>query len=439
MDTPWRERGSWLGDDVPKALANYAVFGDLALMRRFLLHHARGQRASGQMAGKYPGQKTSLVSTWTLMFPVSVREYIRNGGDPFFGREMIPVIERIINWMETYRLPEGVYGNLPLEVNEKTNIYNYIDASPIDTSGANAAWNAHAYACLQAAVFLAQLANEEVLERRWQEIADGLRVAFSHLFWDDARGVFLNGWHDGSQIKRWGCQENYLAIHYGIAEPNQVDQIIARLKQEDLLAVFSVKQDAYDEIIPGIDGNYGIAIALNLYRWDENDMVPLGGPYFTWFALEALLDLGMVEEALAMIEKHWGEFSRQGGTTVWETWDRDRGSLSHGWGCAPGIVLQKFILGVSLSDETDVDLEILPQRGNLKWAEGRVNTPYGIVQVAWKYNNQWLLEVDLPDGCCARVGLPGVLKCSSETEFHTRYRQTYATVVVKGGHHEFTG
>jgi hypothetical protein len=439
MDTPWRERGSWLGDDVPKALVNYAVFGDLALARRFLLQHARGQRANGQMAGKYPGHMTSLVSTWSLMFPVSVREYVRHGGDTRFAKDMLPVIERIIGWMEHYRLPEGVYGNLPLKVTAETNIYNFIDSAPLDTSGANAAWNAHAYGCLQAAVSLARLAGEEILATRWQGAADRLREAFSNLFWDERRGVYLNGWRDGMPIRRWGCQENYLAVYYGIADPHRRERIMARLKQEDLFAVFEVNRENYDEVIPGIDGNHGVAIALNLYRWDENKMVPLGGPYFAWFALEALLGLGMTDEALTMIGKHWGEFSRQGGTTVWETWDRDRGSLSHGWGCAPAIVLQKFILGVRLSEEQDIDLEILPQRGALTWARGRVNTPHGVVQVAWQYDRHWRLEVDVPEGCRARVGLPGTLAWNGAIEPRVCHRQTYETVVVQGGHHEFTG
>jgi len=127
MDTPWRERGSWLGDDVLKMLTNYAVFGDCALARRFLLHHARGQLPTGQMAGKYPGYHISLVSTWTLIFPVSVKEYIRYSGDHAFAAQMLPTIERLIGWMERYQLPEGVYGNLPLKVTADVNIYNFID------------------------------------------------------------------------------------------------------------------------------------------------------------------------------------------------------------------------------------------------------------------------------------------------------------------------
>jgi len=431
MDTPWRERGSWLGDDVPKMCANYAVFGDYALARRFLLQHTRGQLPSGQMVGKYPACKTSYVSTWTLIFPVSVEEYIRHSGDCAFAGQMLPTIEQIIGWMKQYRLPEGVYGNLPLKVTAETNIYNFVDWAPVDTSGASAGWNAHAYNCLRAAAAVADIAGDDIQANIWLADAGKLRQAFNRLFWNEERGVYMNGWHDGLLLKRWGCQENYLAVVFGLADNQRRERIIGNLKKEDLLSVFKAKKEDFDEIIPGADGNHMIAIALNRYRWDETKMVPLGTPYFAWFALEALLKLGMTDNALEIIGKHWGEYSRQGGTTTWETWDRDQGSLSHGWGCAPAIVLQKYILGVRLSDEDGIDVEIMPQRGSLRWASGRVHTHYGTIQVAWRYEKSWTLSVDIPPGCRTKIylaeffspGLPDRDPCN--------------TVIVQGGCHLF--
>jgi hypothetical protein len=427
MDTPWRERGSWLGDDVPKTLANYAVFGDYALARRFLLQHTRGQLQSGQMAGKYPGCKTSYVSTWTLTFPVSVEEYIRHSGDHDFAGEMLPTIEQVIGWMEQYRLQDGVYGNLPLKVTAETNIYNFIDWAPVDTTGANTAWNAHAYNCLRAAAVVAGIAGNDAQANIWMAAAEKLREAFNRLFWNEERGVYMNGRHNGVLLKRWGCQENYLAVVFGLADSRQRERIISNLKNEDMQSVFKARKEDFDEIIPGVDGNHMVAIALNRYRWDETKMVPLGTPYFAWFALEALLKLGMIDNALGIISKHWGEYSRLGGTTIWETWDRDQGSLSHGWGCAPAVVLQKYILGVSLSDEDGIDVKIIPQRGGLRWASGRVHTRYGTIQVAWRYDQRWTLSVDIPAGCRAKIcltsGLPGEI--SRECQ------------IVQGGRHSF--
>jgi hypothetical protein len=379
------------------------------------------------MAGKYPGCKTSYVSTWTLIFPVSVEEYSRNSGDRAFAGEMLLTIEQIIGWMEQYRLPEGVYGNLPLEVTAEANIYNFIDWAPVDTSGANAAWNAHAYNCLRAAAAVASLAGNDTQAKLWMADAVKLREDFNRLFWNEERGVYVNGWHDGAPLKRWGCQENYLAVVFGLADDQRRERIMSNLKEEDLQSVFKAKKEDFDEIIPGVDGNHMVSIALNRYRWDDMKMVPLGTPYFAWFALEALLKLGMTDDALEMISRHWGEYSRQGGTTIWETWDRDQGSLSHGWGCAPAIVLQKYILGVRLSDESGVDIEIRPQRGSLVWASGRVHSQYGTIQVAWRYEGSWTMSVDIPSGCRAKICIPGQSNC----------RNACVTKIVKGGTHVF--
>jgi len=89
------------------------------------------------------------------------------------------------------------------------------------------------------------------------------------------------------------------------------------------------RPEDYDIIIPEAgEGNWGVAIALNRYRWDDDKMVPLGTPYFAGFALEAMHELGMINESLDFIRLRWGDFSRQGATTVWEVWNRENGSLS---------------------------------------------------------------------------------------------------------------
>ncbi len=446
MDTPWRERGSWLGDDVPKYIANAYAFGDAALMRRFLRQHARGQLPTGAMRSKYPGSKSSHISTWTLTYPVSVREYVRHSGDRSLANELWPTIQRILAWLESFRLAEGVYGNLPLEVTAETNIYNFIDWAPVDTRGANAAWNAHAYNSLNAAAFVAELAGDLVAAKVCRERGAALRASFQQLFWDERRGVFINGWHSGQPLLRWGCHENYLAVLFGLATDRQRDSILQRLQSEDLASYFVPDPNDYDQVIDGHDGNHMVAIALNRYRWPSEKMVPFGTPYFAGFALQALGELGLMQETLDMIRQRWGEFSRQGGTTIWETWEQETGSLSHGWGCAPVFVLGRYVLGVVQSDDPTVDYFILPQRGDLAWARGRVPTPKGLIDVAWQCDGRWQLEVTLPAECVAWVGLPinpgGHLLADREANLPTRrierYGGNYHAVLLHGGTHRLS-
>lgn len=402
MDTPWRERGSWLGDDLVKARTASDFFQDQQLARRFLLHHARGQRANGMMSGKYPGNVTSEVSTWTLRFPPSLLEYCAASGDWDFGRELWPVLERLWRWLETCATNNGLYQAPPVHVDAHTNRYNFIDWAPLEMRGVNAAWNAFAHACLQA---IASIAGETGRESDAQRLHSRLakhRKAFVQIFWDDTRGVFVNGLIDGRRTQRWGCHENALAMLFGLADPSHTESIVRNLRAQDLFTVFAARDEDYEEELPGLGKIPTVSLALSKYHWPDSCMVPLGTAYFAGYLIEALCALGMVNEARSLINLRWGDFSRQGATTVWETWNMDQ-SLSHGWSASPAVFASRHLLGVYRADTTGTRYHILPRVQDFTTLRGRVATRTGEVQVEWKENT---LFIDVPAGLSWFAGLP---------------------------------
>jgi hypothetical protein len=445
MDTPWRERGSWLGDDLIKFQANAMVFNDMALMRRFLRHHARGQLPNGAMQGKYPGNKTSHISTWTLCFAVSLLGYVERSGDVELVRELWPTVEKTIGWLDGYRTEEGLYGNLPLKVTATTNIYNFIDWAPVNMLGCNSAWNAFAYRFLIAASQLAYLTDNSSAGAECEYKAAELKRQFQSLLWDEQRGIFVNGRMDGQQIRRWGCQENYLAVLFGLADETRQTRILNRLRQEDLNTIFVPDERDYDEILPGFGKLPMVAVALSQYRWPDDKMVPLGTPYFSGYALQAMCELGMIQEALDFIRLRWGELSRQGSTTVWETWSMPVGSLSHAWSCAPVILLGQYLLGVRRTQDPRYDLEIFPQFGDLPSAQGRVADRKGVVQVSWVAGPNPQMDLVVPDGMTVRAGLPGtgplLLNGTpvSKAETLVRYQQPYRCIQLDAGCYKLSG
>lgn len=402
MDTPWRERGSWLGDDLIKAQTASDYFQDQRLARRFLLHHARGQRTNGMMSGKYPGNVTSEVSTWTLRFPPSVLEYCAASGDWDFGHELWPVLERLWRWLETCSTEDGLYQAPPVHVDAHTNRYNFIDWAPIEMRGKNAAWNAFAHACLRAIGTIAGETGREPeaasLDRRLAQH----HQAFIRNFWDNRRGVFVNGQIDGRRTERWGCHENVLALLFELAEPDHSESIVRNLREQDLFAIFSARDEDYEEELPGLGKIPTVSLALSKYRWPDSCMVPLGTAYFAGYLIEALCALGMVNEARSLINQRWGEFSRQGATTVWETWNMDQ-SLSHGWSASPAVFASRHLLGVQRADSTGIRYYILPRVQDFTILRGRVATRVGVVQVEWKEN---ALNIDVPAGLSWFAGLP---------------------------------
>lgn len=402
MDTPWRERGSWLGDDLVKAQAAYDYFRDYALAGRFLLHHARGQRAGGMLQGKYPGNTTSNVSTWTLRFPPSLLEYCAASGDWTLAEDLWPALTRILGWMDSLQTPDSLFQAPPASVTEHSNHYNFIDWAPIDLRGINAAWNAFAYEALHCGEKIAREIGEDAFAEKIAEKRRALRAAFRSRLWDERRGVFVNGMVDGVLTERWGCHENYLALLYKLATPEQAARIVERLRRENLFTTFEANPEHCDAELPGLGKIPTVSLALSQYRWPSERMVPIGTPYFAGYMIEALCEAGMVREAMQFIEERWGNFSRQGATTVWETWNAAQ-SLSHGWSAIPAIFASRTLLGVRRCDTNGMHWQILPAIECLPSFRGRVATRFGAVQVEWTGDS---LYVDVPQGATFSAGLP---------------------------------
>lgn len=402
MDTPWRERGSWLGDDLVKAQIAADYFQDYALARRFLLHHARGQRENGMLRGKYPGNVTSNVSTWTLRFPPSLVEYCSASGDWDLARELWPTLIRLHSWLMSLQTAHFLFQAPPAAVTEHSNHYNFIDWAPIDLRGVNAAWNAFAFEALRCIEAIARQLGHAARAREISGTRDALRSAFQEHFWDERRGVFVNGVVEGKQTERWGCHENYLALLYGLASEVQSARIAEQLRREDLFTTFEAELENCEAVLPGLGKIPTVSLALSQYRWPASRMVPLGTPYFAGYMIDALCEAGMTNDAMRFIEKHWGEFSRQGATTVWETWNSEQ-SLSHGWSAIPAIFATRTLLGVRRADVAGLTWHILPAIECLKSFRGRVATRFGVVQVEWTGDT---LSVDVPAGATFLAGLP---------------------------------
>jgi len=426
MDTPWRERGAWLGDDLIKARACYIYFGDFKLARRFLLHHSRGQEASGELLGKYPSNIPHWVSTWTLRYPDSLLAYCQVSDDWELALHVWPTIQRLVDWILSRKSTNGLLVAPDVTVTAEVNRYNFIDWAPVDMRGANAAWNAFAYRALTASSQLAERLENNTAGSAWKHESSLLRAAFQSHFWDEDCGVFVNGYHNGERLPRWGAHENTLALLYGLATEQQEFRIIERLKSEDLQSVFVVDEADYDVEVPECGKMATVSLALSCYRWPSDRMVPIGTAYFAGYWLEMLSKYGMVEDAQRFIEDRWGEFAKQGGTTVWETWTMKE-SLSHGWSCSPAVFAAECFAGIQLLDSELPSYRILPSPGKIESFRARFTTRLGVLQVAFKSGR---LQIDKPDGVVVYAGLP--LQDSAELYYNDE-RVDHPETIIHGG------
>ncbi len=138
-------------------------------------------------------------------------------------------------------------------------------------------------------------------------------------------------------------------------------------------------------------------------------MLKLGSPFWSYYALLALMEAGEIDATLEYMRLCWGLMLEHGATSCWEMWDRHT-SLCHGWSGAPCMVLPAYVLGVRPLDPGFETFCVEPRFGDLAWARGKVPTPLGTIGVNWRRRGDRVeAAIDVPPGARARVraDLPG--------------------------------
>ena len=121
-------------------------------------------------------------------------------------------------------------------------------------------------------------------------------------------------------------------------------------------------------------------------------------------------------------------------------------SLSHGWACAPVVMLGRYLVGVRRAMGAPHDVEILPQFGDVNSARGRVSPRQGVAQVSWRASPTPCLDMVIPESMTALTGLP----CPADTQLMVddrpcdsthvleRYNCSYCCARLGGGTHRIT-
>jgi hypothetical protein len=130
-----------------------------------------------------------------------------------------------------------------------------------------------------------------------------------------------------------------------------------------------------------------------------------------------MFDYGDDKSAIEYIRDYWGSMLQRGATTFWEHFSRAwpdwvqhpslGTSVCHGWSAGPTFALGAHVLGVRPLEPGFTKVLVEPKPGGLAWAEGRVPTPRGPIEVSWRAEDEsFRLRVDAPDGTGLRISLP---------------------------------
>ena len=149
----------------------------------------------------------------------------------------------------------------------------------------------------------------------------------------------------------------------------------------------------------------------------NKEVVSVGGSknfstFYGYYMLRAMAKAGDYTNALNRIREYWGGMLDLGATTFWEDFDlawmdnaaridelvpegkvdvhrsygnycyqNFRHSFCHGWASGPTAWMSEYVLGVQVVEPGCKVVRIVPNLGDLQWAEGTFPTPHGIISI----------------------------------------------------------
>ncbi len=385
-DCPSREQRQWVGDAYVEMLVDFAAFGDPRLAAKFLRQVAQSQRPDGMTQMATPGDVAArwgvFIPDYCLYWVMALGEYVRYSGDASLARELFPAVARGLAWFESHLDEHGLLNDVPG--------WLFIDWAEVDRRGECTALNALYHAALRHAAGLARLARTPSLARRYRNLARAVREAINARLWDDARGVYIDACVEGAQSRRVSQQANAACIALGVAPRAHWSRIFASILDESRLKATGT----------GL-GDVGGAAQLD----EEHDVV-LAQPFFMHHLHRALAAAGRQGDLLDNIRRRWGAMLEAGSSTFWEHWHGEA-SQCHAWSATPTFDLSTEALGVRPLEPGFVRFAVEPRTAGLNWARGAFPSPAGEITVSWeREKGRFRLEVEVPQGCRARVSIP---------------------------------
>lgn len=304
-DGPKRDRRLWLGDFRLQALANYATFRNLALVRRCLYLFAGSRFPDDRIAAcMFTDGEAAADDTWfsdyALMYPVALAEYCQRSGDKEALSDLYEIAQKQIDLTLSMTGADGI-------VNEE-----FVEATFIDWCAgldkAACAQGVLLYA-LPYGILLAERQGDKTREARYREALERGRTA--------AKARFFDGRHCVSNGQISPASAIWMTLGGVLTEAEA---------REALLGVLS-RPTAY----------------------------PMVSPYLHHYLLEALLKANDPKAAKEHLLAYWGSMAACGADTFFEVWnplDPDASpyggkivnSFCHAWSCTPSYFLRNRLL-----------------------------------------------------------------------------------------------
>ena len=344
IDTPTREKGSWLFDGFNESRAAMAAFGEQNLTRKSLVEFGQSQKRywpNGAVNKIYPTGLGALdINESTEAYVEWVWQYWMHSGDRALVGSVYGVVQNIAHYVQrAVAADTGLVTSLP-----STNVYyDPPVVTRLNVLGVNVFRRAAALGDV-----LGRPAGEIAVQRRRQA---ALTAAVNRRL-TRPDGTYVDGLQaDGTPTATASQTANACAAAYGVVPASAIGAV-GRLVSS--LGMQATPQNAGEVLRTlALAGRYPDLVAL---------LVDASGP-------------------------GWANILARGATFTWEVWnpsDVIGDSMSHGWGATMVPEIQRSLLGVRPTGPGFSTFEVTPPAHGLDWALGSVPTPRGPVSVAWR-------------------------------------------------------
>ncbi|MEI6518847.1 MAG: alpha-L-rhamnosidase C-terminal domain-containing protein [bacterium] len=357
MDGPWREQLLYIGDNIVHNMACYHLFGNHEIVEWQHTLYAQGQMPDGIFQPNQPCITTPeqyRLLDQTILWPIQLEQHLQYTGRKDFIFNLLPNVVKLMNGFQTlFTVP----GDPRLR---NVTGWNWVDHPGLEDGkvrsirheGIPTAINILQYSALKSSVNLLNLAGNTADAKRFQKIADELKLFLQKYHWDANRKVFVDCVVDGKLSPEVSVHVNLLAIEAGLVDdPN----------------------DCLDR------------------TWKQPGVLQMCGPFFRVHLFEVLHQLGRIPEMLAEIRELWGGFVDSGLTSTPENHEINgdwESSVGHPWGASPATYLVKSIAGITPLTPGWDTIEFDPQMCDLQSLKVTVPTPHGPVTANLQKNGE---------------------------------------------------
>jgi len=375
MDTPWRERNQWLGDNSAVTLPGiYACFGDTVMPEQFLhqatatpcpdgllVNNSQGYNVIGQLGRSH---MSGEIADYSLYWIQAVWRHYMFTGDAAMVRAVYRHVLGIVHYHWRHMDDRGLVGHFPT--------WTFIDHVFKPDGPPLTPYNALWYAVLADVVDMARFIGDADTVEKCRQCREVLAANFAEAFFDDDAGLFRD-WVDPTPPPGVGLTEhsNLAPLAFGLADPAQSASIL-------------------DHLYDSADADFLEA-----------------EPFFCHVVLRGLRNAGRTDLALDLIRERWGgRMLDKGHSSVVEEWNPSgsfRGSgnryygifrtLSHAWSGCPAEFLVHHLTGFEVVEPGCAAVRLAPFEADFDYAVN-LPTPRGDIAVTRKSGRT---DVNAPD------------------------------------------